>query len=314
MNASTAAPPHSLSTLSSPPPPTTTTKTTPLPTRMVLAALSGCVAASLCHPLDTVRVQMQTSTGRTSSLTAAVNIYKTAGLQNGLYAGISAAYLRQWLYGSVRMGLYSYLLEQAQLKNEKDGKERNDITFSGKVRMACISGAIGSFVGTPSELALVRMTADSKLPVAERRNYTSVVDVITRCIKEEGFVKLWRGATPTVFRAMSMASGSLAITSELKPVLADSGYFGINGQWGNGYPMLFSATLVSSFFAAVGCNPFDVVKSRLQNMKINADGSAMYTGMMDCFSKSIKAEGISVLMAGVSFIRMHIHTHSALKK
>ena len=123
---------------------------------MVLAACSGMVAATFCHPLDVVRVQMQTEgTKFKSTLDAGLSIYRSAGLTNGIYAGISAAYLRQWLYGSFRIGVYSYQLEHAQIENERAGRSRNDISFATKLRMGCVSGAIGSFVGTPSELVSI---------------------------------------------------------------------------------------------------------------------------------------------------------------
>jgi hypothetical protein len=67
---------------------------TPLPTRMVLSAFAGMGAAIFCHPLDVIRVQMQTFHYR-NTLHASVSIYKNAGFANGLYAGISAAFLRQ---------------------------------------------------------------------------------------------------------------------------------------------------------------------------------------------------------------------------
>jgi len=112
------------------------------------------VAATVCHPLDVIRVQMQTEGAKKfkNTLDAGRSIYRSAGLSNGIYAGISAAYLRQWLYGSCRIGIYSYQFEHAQLENEKAGRPRNDISFATKLRMGCISGGIGSFVGTPSEL------------------------------------------------------------------------------------------------------------------------------------------------------------------
>ena len=72
--------------------------------------------------------------------------------------------------------------------------------------MGMTSGGIGSFVGTPSEVALVRMGADTKLPMAERRNYTSVVNCLSRIGKAEGLKGLWNGATVTVMRAMIMGS------------------------------------------------------------------------------------------------------------
>lgn len=271
----------------------------PLPTRMVLAAIAGMGAATVCHPLDVIRVQMQTAGGAyKNTVDAGIQIYKRAGLQSGLYAGISAAYLRQWLYGSCRIGIYSYLLERAQLANVAAGRDKSAIPFMTKLSMGCLSGGIGSFVGTPSELALVRMSADSKLPVAERRNYNNVVDCVMRIAKDEGVVNLWRGATPTVVRATLLSACQLGVTSEIKHTLAESGYFGPNGQAYGGYPMMFVATLCSSFAANIVANPFDVVKSRLQNMAIAADGTAMYSGMGDCFVKSIKSEGLFVLYKG----------------
>mmetsp|Transcript_25323 Transcript_25323/g.41573 ORF Transcript_25323/g.41573 Transcript_25323/m.41573 type:complete len:352 (+) Transcript_25323:192-1247(+) len=275
----------------------TTTTVVSLPTRMVLSAFAGMGAAIFCHPLDVIRVQMQTSKFH-GTVDAATSIYKTAGLTNGLYAGISAAFLRQWLYGSCRMGIYSYLLDEQQSKNIQLGKDKNDIPFSTKLGMGCISGGIGSLVGTPSEVALVRMSADSKMPPAERRNYTGVVNCLSRIAKEEGVSMWWRGATPTVVRATLLSSCQMGVTSQTKTELIRSGYFGPDGQWAGGIPLLFCATLFSSFCANVVANPFDVVKSRLQNMAVGPGQAPMYSGMMDCFVKSIKAEGITVLWAG----------------
>jgi solute carrier family 25 oxoglutarate transporter 11 len=180
---------------------------TPLTHRLVFGALAGMGAATFCHPLDVIRVQMQTEGVQyKNTMDAAAKIYSRAGLVEGLYAGVSAAYLRQWMYGSFRIGIYSYLLEQTQNQNEKMGLEKNDIPFSSKLAMGCCSGGIGSFIGTPSELALVRLSADSKLPPAERRNYANVVDCIVRISKEEGVTNLWRGVTPTVLRATVLSS------------------------------------------------------------------------------------------------------------
>jgi hypothetical protein len=67
----------------------------PLPTRMVLGAVAGMGAATCCHPLDVLRVQMQTEGVQyKGTLDAAVQIFRRSGLRDGLYAGVSAAYLR----------------------------------------------------------------------------------------------------------------------------------------------------------------------------------------------------------------------------
>ena len=84
---------------------------TPLAQRLVFGALAGMGAATFCHPLDVIRVQMQTEGVQyKNTFDAATKIYSRSGLVEGLYAGVSAAYLRQWMYGSFRIGIYSYLL------------------------------------------------------------------------------------------------------------------------------------------------------------------------------------------------------------
>lgn len=280
--------------------------------KMVIAAMSGMGAATVCHPLDVIRVQMQTDGAEFKGpIDCASSIVKREGAVKGLYAGIGAAYLRQWLYGSCRIGIYAYLLEQAQNANIEKGLEKNAIPFATKLLMGCTSGGIGSFIGTPSELALVRMSNDSKLPPKERRNYRSVGDCISRIAKEEGIGALWTGAKVTVLRAMVLSACVLAITSEIKLKLKASGVFGDDGQLLQGLPLLFIATLISSFAANIFANPFDVVKSRTQNQPVSKDGKgAKYSGMVDCFFKILSDEGVLKLWAGFvpAFVKLAPYT------
>ena len=55
---------------------------------------------------------------------------------------------------------------------------------------------------------------------------------------------------------------------------------------------------------------FDVAKSRMQNMPINADGTAIYSNMADCFVKSVKNEGPAVLFSGFvpAFVKLAPYT------
>ena len=285
----------------------------PLSTRMVLGALSGMGAATFCHPLDVIRVRLQTG-GHGSIVQTTMLAYQ----QGGLYAGIGAAYLRQWTYGSCRMGIYSYLLEGAKASH---GGSADAIPFHLKLGMGMISGGIGSFVGTPSELALVRLSNDGKLPPSERRNYKGVVDCLRRIALEEGGLRAWwTGATPTVLRATVLSSFLMGGTSQAKSFLKSTGRFEqqndvgtteLKGDWLSGIPLLFCSTLISSFCANVAANPFDVVKSRMQNMPVPAIGEEpLYRGSLDCLRKSIANEGIMVLSKGFgpAFVKLAPYT------
>ena len=59
--------------------------------KMVIAAFSGMGAATVCHPLDVIRVQMQTEGNTYKGFgDAAVGIYQKDGVKDGLFAGVSA--------------------------------------------------------------------------------------------------------------------------------------------------------------------------------------------------------------------------------
>ena len=82
-----------------------------------------------------------------------------------------------------------------------------ELSFGQKSLCSLTAGFIGSIVGNPADLALIRMQNDTALKPEERRNYKNVVDAFSRIVKEEGVLALWRGCTPTVIRAMSLNLG-----------------------------------------------------------------------------------------------------------
>ena len=110
--------------------------------------------------------------------------------------------LQDWEY--IKQSL-SILNNQINLLEEVDNLLNiEELSFIQKAYCALIAGFIGSLVGNPADLALVRIQADARLPLTERRNYKNVVDAFKRITKEEGFFALWRGAIPTVIRAMAL--------------------------------------------------------------------------------------------------------------
>lgn len=67
------------------------------------------------------------------------------------------------------------------------------------------------------------MTSDGRLPLAERRNYKNVFDALLRMAREEGVFTLWRGAIPTMGRAMVVNAAQLASYSQAKQALLGTG-------------------------------------------------------------------------------------------
>lgn len=161
-----------------------------------------------------------------------------------------------------------------------------------------------AFVGTPAEVSLIRMTADGRLPLNERRNYTGVFNALARITREEGVLTLWRGCIPTMGRAMVVNAAQLASYSQAKQYLISSGYFK------EGIQLHFVASMMSGFITTVASMPVDIAKTRLQNMKVSADGKAEYRGTVDVLSRVVRQEGLFALWKGFTpyFCRLGPHT------
>ena len=99
----------------------------------------------------------------------------------------------------MRLGLFYNISEY--FREQNGGK---NLSAWQKAQASIVAGGLGSFVGTPADLCLVRMQADSTLPKEERRNYTSVFNALTRIVSDEGITGLWKGAVPTITRAIAL--------------------------------------------------------------------------------------------------------------
>lgn len=162
------------------------------------------------------------------------------------------------------MGVYNTLLENFT----GDGKPPG---FFLKAGLGMTAGAVGAFFGNPAEISLIRMTADGRLPVAERRGYKNVFDALIRITREEGVLTLWRGVIPTMGRAMVVNAAQLASYSQAKELLITYGSFK------EGIFLHFVASMISGLITTAASMPVDIAKTRIQNMKI-VNGKPEYSG------------------------------------
>ncbi|KAK0603493.1 hypothetical protein LWI29_005545 [Acer saccharum] len=286
----------------------------------VEGGIASIVAGCSTHPLDLIKVRMQlqgenhappvqslrppaltfqTTTTTTSTVhapppprpprvgpvTVGVRIFQQEGVA-ALFSGVSATVLRQTLYSTTRMGLYEIL------KQKWTDPETRNISLARKIAAGLIAGGIGAAVGNPADVAMVRMQADGRLPPAQRRNYKSVVDAITRMAKQEGVTSLWRGSSLTVNRAMLVTASQLASYDQIKETILGKGVMR------DGLGTHVTASFAAGFVAAVASNPVDVIKTRVMNMKVEPGAAPPYKGALDCAMKTVQAEGPMALYKG----------------
>uniref|UniRef100_A0A8I5YBI3 Mitochondrial 2-oxoglutarate/malate carrier protein n=1 Tax=Rattus norvegicus TaxID=10116 RepID=A0A8I5YBI3_RAT len=247
-------------------------RTSPKSVKFLFGGLAGMGATVFVQPLDLVKNRMQLSGegAKTreykTSFHALTSILKAEGLR-GIYTGLSAGLLRQATYTTTRLG------------------------------------ATGAFVGTPAEVALIRMTADGRLPADQRRGYKNVFNALIRIAREEGVPTLWRGCIPTMARAVVVNAAQLASYSQSKQFLLDSGYFSDN------ILCHFCASMISGLVTTAASMPVDIVKTRIQNMRM-IDGKPEYKNGLDVLLKVVRYEGFFSLWKGFTpyYARLGPHT------
>lgn len=176
-----------------------------------------------------------------------------------------------------------------------------------KATASLVAGGLGSFVGNPADLCLVRMQADSTLPAAERRNYTGVGNALTRIVKEEGVTSLWKGAVPTMTRAISLNIAMMVSYETAKEQIVDR-----TGRKPTEIYVQLCASMMSAFCTAFFSLPFDNIKTKMQKQKANAAGELPYKSMPDCFAKSLAKEGVTGFWAGLPTYYFRVGPHAVI--
>lgn len=263
------------------------------------------VATTCIQPIDVVKVRLQLAgEGSKSALGASPLAVGRAIVADGrlvdLWAGWSAAMLRQMTYATMRLGFFDRFLNFFETSAKAKGQS---VSFRERAVASLSAGGLAAGLANPCEVALIRMQSDGMKPKAERANYRSVFDALTRVARHEGVRGLWSGSYPTIIRAMSTNFGQLAFFSESKSQLQKHTNLSFQNQ-------TFAASIIAGFFASVFSLPFDFVKTRLQRGAKGASGVPAYNGMLDCAAKVLKDEGPLRFYRGFGtyFLRIAPHT------
>ncbi|VDD86298.1 unnamed protein product [Enterobius vermicularis] len=270
--------------------------------KFTFGGLAGMSATCFVQPLDLVKNRMQMSgIGGKKEYRSSFHALRSIVAKEGVlavYNGLSAGLLRQATYTTTRLGVYTWLFE-------KFCSQQQSTTFALKASLGLTAGAVASFVGTPAEVALIRMCSDGRLPAAQRHNYKNVFDALIRIIREEGVTTLWRGCGPTVARAMVVNAAQLATYSQAKEAILNTSYVK------DGIFCHFLASMVSGLATTIASMPVDIAKTRIQNMRI-IDGKPEYKNAFDVLQKIIRNEGIFALWKGFTPYYFRIGPHTVL--
>jgi len=197
-----------------------------------------------------------------------------------LWKGIEPALWRQASYGSLRYGLYSPIKDALA-----PGVEKKDMPLGKKILAGGLSGTLAQGIANPCDVVKVRMIG-AGMGGGGGPGYRWFLGAFVDIAQKEGIRGLYSGLGANVGRASTLAAAEMASYDQIKPIM--KGRFKLE----EGLFLHALTATQAGFIAAFVANPFDVVKSRVMN------ASGGYTGMMDCFAKTIKNEGVASLWKG----------------
>ncbi|XP_039418375.1 mitochondrial dicarboxylate carrier isoform X1 [Corvus cornix cornix] len=221
--------------------------------RWYFGGLASSGAACCTHPLDLLKVHLQTQQEvKMRMMGMAMHVIRTDGFL-ALYNGLSASLCRQMTYSLTRFGIYE------TAKNYLGQGNQGPPPFYQKVLLAAAGGFTGGFVGTPADMVNVRMQNDMKQPPAQRRNYSHALDGMYRVLREEGLKKLFSGASVASCRGALVTVGQLSCYDQAKQLVLATGLLSDN------IFTHFLSSFIAGGCATFLCQPLDVLKTRLMN-------------------------------------------------
>ncbi|KAF8793890.1 mitochondrial dicarboxylate carrier-like [Argiope bruennichi] len=259
--------------------------------RWYFGGLAGAGAACITHPLDLLKVHLQTHQGgKLSVIKITGNIIRQQGVL-ALYNGLSASLLRQLTYSTTRFGIYEVVKQNISAPDE-------NMAFYKKILLAAFAGAMGGLVGTPADMVNVRMQNDIKLPREQRRNYKHAIDGLIQVYRKEGVRYLFSGATTATSRAVLMTIGQISFYDQIKQLLLQTAYFNDN------LITHFSASTMAGAIATTMTQPLDVLKTRTMNAK-----PGEYKNLWHCITVTAKLGPLGFFKGYVpAFVRLAPHT------
>ncbi|KAK5624152.1 hypothetical protein CRENBAI_002458 [Crenichthys baileyi] len=277
----------------------------------VLGGVAACGACLFTNPLEVVKTRMQLQGELKSRGTYQVyyrNVFHAfytigkvdglTGLQKGLVPGL----FYQFFMNGVRLGSYA-IIESADYIHTNGRVSAVKSTIAGAA-----AGVVGAVMGSPVYLVKTHLQSQSTSSIAVGHQYKhqGMIHALRIIYRQHGILGLWRGSSAAVPRVSVGSATQLSTFSSSKELIIDLQVFP-QDSW----LVPLSAGMMSSVVVVLAMTPFDVVSTRLYNQPVNHLGKGLlYNGFTDCFSKTLKKEGLTGLYKGLgaSYFRLGPHT------
>ncbi|KAI4871679.1 hypothetical protein NFI96_031110, partial [Prochilodus magdalenae] len=248
------------------------------------------VGLAVGHPMDTVKVRLQTQSTYKGIFDCVVRTYKHEGC-HGFFKGMAFPVLTVAICNSVVFGSYSNALDFLTQSQRRERDQGNKASLWAVFTAGCFSGLVQVvlkvLVLAPVDLVKVRLQNQTASRGGAR--YRGPMHCVAVIVREDGARGLFRGAWAVALRDVP-CYGLYFLPYEFTCRMLTE-----TGKQPSSYAVLMAggiAGVVTWAFAT----PMDVVKARLQ---MSGAGGRVYRGTLHCITASLREEGIRVFFKGL---------------
>ncbi|XP_059641756.1 mitochondrial arginine transporter BAC2 [Cornus florida] len=255
----------------------------------VAGGFGGMAGVMAGYPLDTLRIRQQSSSSG-SACSILRNVVASEG-PLALFRGMGAPLASVTFQNAMVFQIYAVLSRAF----DSTVPATDPPSYKGVALGGFGAGAIQSLILSPIELVKIRLQLQSKnhRRPQEADCHRGPVSVARSIVRTEGLRGIFRGLTITMLRD-APAHGLYFWSYER---MREKFHPGCRKTGQESVDTMLIAGGLAGVASWVCCYPLDVVKTRLQAQ--SESSPSKYTGIVDCFHRSVKTEGYSVLWRGL---------------
>jgi solute carrier family 25 phosphate transporter 23/24/25/41 len=271
--------------------------------------VAGGLSRTAVAPLERLKILQQVAGNTTTAYNGVFNglshIWKTEGIR-GMMKGNGANCIRIVPNSASKFLAYEYL-EGYILGYVRQSDPAAEL---GPLTRLCAGAGAGIFAMSATyPLDMIRGRLTVQVDGKTKKAYTSMTHAARVIIREEGIGAVYKGWVPSVIGVIPYVGLNFAVYGTLKDMAAKAQ--GLESTKDLSVPMGLACGGIAGAIGQTVAYPFDVCRRKLQvsgwdGAKALAEGEAAkrtpvrYTGMVDCFVKVVKHEGVGALFHGLS--------------
>ncbi|ELT92099.1 hypothetical protein CAPTEDRAFT_168388 [Capitella teleta] len=260
-------------------------------TNFLAGAVGGAGSASLSHPLDSVKVKMQTfPTMYRGGLHCMQEVVRQDGIR-GLYRGLTPGVTLSMTEASIRYMIYGVCQDLVRKVLHKGCSETMSVSHNAAA--GGLTGFFATFAACPIEVVKCRMQGSLEMKGQSHMKSKGPIGVLGYTLKNEGITGLYRGFTSNVARNVPGELVFFATYEQMRKVMKKPGQ--VKDDLGALKSFMCGSSAGIAYWVSI--YPLDSVKSRVQ--VLSAEGQVQ--GLAKTFVNILRTEGIRPLYHGVGY-------------